>query len=99
MSMLWGHGGQSKRERVNNLVKFRNFKKCFRIPKDDVSVHPSVKLNLLMSSQRGYLIIHLRPFLRRDVIIAIFAIFHYDIHVFYRVLGVMGQNRKYDILY
>ena len=34
---------------VNNLVKFRNFKKCFLIPKDDVSLHPSVKLNFLVS--------------------------------------------------
>ena len=56
---------------VNDLVKFRNFKKCFLIPKDDVSVHPSLKLQLLVTSQRGDMINFLRPIFEKDVICSI----------------------------
>ena len=38
----------------DNLVKFRNIKKHFWISLDDVSIHPSVILRLLMSSQRSF---------------------------------------------
>ena len=56
---------------VNNLVKFRNTKKYFQIPKYDVGVPPSVKLQLPMSSQRVDMIIIPCQFLRLNVIQAI----------------------------
>ena len=37
----------------DNLAKFRNIKKHFWISKYDVSIHPSVILQLIMSSQRS----------------------------------------------
>ena len=47
--------------RANNLVKFRNFEKCSRIPNDPTLGHPSLKLQLMISSQRGDIIICPRP--------------------------------------
>ena len=47
---------------VSDLVNFRNFSQFFRIPKDDVSEHPLFKLQMLMSYQRGDMIIRLRQF-------------------------------------
>ena len=42
---------------VTNLVKFRIFKKCFWIPKYHALWYPSVKINLMISSKRGDMII------------------------------------------
>ena len=46
---------------ANNLVKFSTIKKCSRIPEDHALGRSSVKLQLMISSKRGYMIIFLRP--------------------------------------
>ena len=40
-----------------------------------------------------------RPFLDWDVILATFSFMYWDIHVYYRVLVVIGQNQKCELLY
>ena len=42
---------------ANNLVKFKNYEKCFWEPKYHALGHPSVKLQLMMSSQSGVMVI------------------------------------------
>ena len=46
---------------VNNLVKFKNIKNCFRKPKYYALGNPPVKLQMPMSSQSGDIIICPRP--------------------------------------
>ena len=47
--------------RFNNLIKFKSFKQWSRIRKDHDLGLPPVKLQLMMSSQRIYMIIFLHP--------------------------------------
>ena len=58
-----------------------------------------MKLQLVVSSQRGDMITSKRPFLDWDVILATFSFMYWDIHVYYRVLVVIGQNQKCELLY
>ena len=85
--------------RAKNLVKFRNFKKCSQTPKDHALGHPSVKFQLMMSSQRGDIIICTCPFFDWVSNLSHFGLFVLVSARFLQSFGVMGQNRKYQLLY
>ena len=60
---------------VNNLVKFRNFKKWLWIPKYRSLGHPAMKFQLLMSSQRGDMIIFPHPIFFHGINLSHFGLF------------------------
>ena len=61
--------------RANNLVKFRNFEKCSQIPKHHALRHLSMKLQLIMSSQRVDIIILPHPIFLHGCNLSNFGLF------------------------
>ena len=81
---------------VHNFVNFRNTKKRFGMCGVDVSVQPSVKFQLLMSSQRVDM---LCLFWGLVISWSILDILYQVLRVYYRVFWVMGQTFQYEFLY
>ena len=81
------------------MVKFRNFEKCSRIPEDNALGHPSVKSQLVMSSQRGDMIIRPRPIFELGCDLSHFGLLVLGSTRFLQSFGVISQKQRYKLLY
>ena len=79
----------------DNWVNFRNIKRNSWVSKNDVGINPKVKIQLLMSSQRGNVIIFFCDhFLAWDLIWAVLVLLFQVVHGIFRVLGLWFDNQK-----
>ena len=83
---------------ANNMVSLRNFKKLLWLSKYDVSDRPPLKLQLLMSPQRGGMVISMRPMLRLGLTLSHFCPFLPEYTSFLHIFGVVGQIFKMNFL-
>ena len=72
-----GANGANLRQfwRAKYFLKFKNFGKCFRIPKYHALGHPSVKLQLTLSSQIVDIIICPHPIFQHRCYLSLFGLF------------------------
>ena len=84
---------------VDYLDNLKNLNIWFLISKDDASDHPSVKLELMMFYQRGYMSTSKRPFWGLRLILRHFRCFVKVFTSFLQSFGVMGQRSKNELLY
>ena len=61
--------------------------------------HPLLKLKLIMSSQRGYIITSKCPIFELGCNLSHFGLFVLGSTRFYIFFWVMGQNQRYELLY
>ena len=68
--MELGTNGDNLRHfwRADNLVEFRDFEKFSQVPKYNTLGYSSVKFQIMMSSQRGDIIVFLGPIFIGDAI-------------------------------
>ena len=80
--------------RANHLVSFRNFETCSYIHKYHALGHPSVKLQLTLSSQIVDIIICPHPIFQHRCYLSLFGLFVLRSTNFVESLWDMGQNKN-----